>query len=124
MSARSTSRYDGPRTGFRDDEPMVKTGAAVKAAVLNHRLGVRWSAGSVGSSTRFGLCTPKPKAALLFVVCVIATGIPDCSVMRVVTVQLLANAPSTPLNCRRRPVPAGRSHTTDDTNTWGMSPVE
>src|SRR2546428_11293444 len=36
MSARSTSRYEGPRTGFRDDEPIVNCGATAKAAVLNH----------------------------------------------------------------------------------------
>ena len=72
MSAKSTSRYEGPRTGLRDAEPIVNTGATAKAAVLNHWLGVRWSAGSVGSPTRFGRCTPKPANALKFVVWVTA----------------------------------------------------
>src|SRR6267142_922931 len=74
VSARSTSRYEGPRIGFRDAEPIVKMGALTKAAVLNHWLGVRWPAGRVGSPMRFGRCTPKPNGALLFVVCVTATG--------------------------------------------------
>src|SRR5204862_2572251 len=41
MSAKSTSRYEGPRTGFREAEPRVNCGDAAKAAVLNHSLGVR-----------------------------------------------------------------------------------
>ena len=57
-------------------------------------------------------------------VCVTATGTPDCSVTRDAIVQSLASAPSTPCSCRARPAPAGRSHTTDDTKTCGMSPVE
>src|SRR5437764_413440 len=36
MSATSTFRYDGPRTGFRDADPIVNGCAMAKAAVLNH----------------------------------------------------------------------------------------
>src|SRR5436309_9624789 len=67
MTARSTLRYDGPRTGFREDDPIVNGGAAANAAVSNQCCGVRWSAGSIGSPTRFGRCTPKPAKALLLV---------------------------------------------------------
>src|SRR5215470_3222129 len=98
MSARSTSRYDGPRTGFLDAEPSVNTGAAVNAAVLNHWLGVRWSARSVGSATRLGRCTPKPNAALKFVVCVTAIGTPDCRAISEVADQSLTIAPMMPGN--------------------------
>src|SRR5947208_14812659 len=124
MSARSTSRYEGPRTGFRDAEPTVNCGAMVKAAGSNHWPGVRGPGGNAGSPERFGRCTPKPANALKFVVCVTATGAPDSSVTRDAIVQSLAIAPATPCNCRARPAPAGRSHTTDDTKTCGMSPVE
>src|ERR1700730_16458379 len=41
MTAKSTLRYEGPRTGFREAEPRVNCGDAAKAAVLNHRPGVR-----------------------------------------------------------------------------------
>src|SRR2546426_8477848 len=92
MSARSTVRYDGPRTGFRDAEPTVN-------------------------------CTPKPANALNFVVCVTATGTPDCSVTSVVTVQSLAIAPSTPCSCRARLAPAGRSHTTPSRKLASGVPV-
>src|SRR5581483_12245948 len=34
-TARSTSRYEGPRRGLRDAVPRAKAGAASKAAVLN-----------------------------------------------------------------------------------------
>src|SRR5262245_10022471 len=124
MSARSTSRYDGPRTGFLDAEPSVNTGAAVNAAVLNHRLGVRWSAGTVGSATRLGRCTPKPNAELKLVVCVTAIGTPDCSVISEVADQSLKIAPRMPGSWWARPAPIGTSQTTDETKTCGISPAE
>src|SRR5581483_10245486 len=124
MRARSTLRYAGPRTGFRDADPSVNCGATAKAAVLNQCAGVLWSAGSVGSPTRLGRCTPKPANALKFVAWVTAIGIPDCNVAIRVTVQSLASAPHTPRSALSRPAPTGRSHTIDDTNTCGMSPVE
>src|SRR5262245_48513624 len=106
INAKSTLRYDGPRTGLRDAEPIVNCGAMANADVLNQCAGVRSPAGSSGSPTRFGRCTPKPANALKFVVCVTATGTPDSSVTIDVNVQ------------------PRQSHTTDDTNTCGMSPVE
>ena len=44
ISARSTSRYEGPRTGLRDDDPIVNWGATANADVLNHWLGDRSTA--------------------------------------------------------------------------------
>ena len=60
ISARSTSRYVGPRTGFRDAVPSENWLAVANAAVLNQRAGVRSSEGSFGSPTRFGRCVVKP----------------------------------------------------------------
>src|SRR5918999_816000 len=89
LSDRSTLRYDGPRTGLRDDVPSVNCGAIANAAVLNQRAGVRLPAGNSGSPTRFGRCVPKPAKALKFVVCVTANGTPDCSVITVASDQSL-----------------------------------
>src|SRR5262249_33615650 len=124
VSATSTSRYDGPRTGFRDAVPSVNGPAGTKAAVLNQWPGVRWSAGNVGSPTRFGRWVPNPANALLFVVCVTATGIPDCSVTTALTFQSLTTAPRAPCAWRARPDPIGRSQTTEAARTCGMSPFE
>src|SRR6185503_4385662 len=107
IRARSTFRYAGPRTGFRDAFPMVNCGATENAAVLNQCWGVRSPAGSAGSPARFGRCTPKPAKALKFVACVTAIGTPDCSVTMPATVQFRA-----------------KFQTSDETNAWGMSPVE
>src|SRR4029453_904917 len=108
----STSRYDGPRTGLREADPIVNGLASANAAVLNQRAGVRSSAGSVGSPTRFGRCVVKPAYPSEFA-CVTATGTPDCMVITVATVQSFASAPSTPAGFFGRPSPIGRSHTTD-----------
>ena len=74
----------------------MKTGATANAAVLNHCAVERWPAGSSGSPTRFGRCVPNPANALKFVVCVTATGSPDCRVTTVASVQSLASAPAMP----------------------------
>src|SRR4051812_20910026 len=107
ITERSTFRYDGPRTGLRDADPMVKIGASAKAAVLNHSLVVRSSAGRFGLSVRFGRCTPKPANAFAFGVCVTAIGAPDCTVTTAVAVH-----------------PFATSQTADAAKRCGMSPVE
>ena len=77
-SAKSMSRYAGPRAGLREAEPIVNCGAVAKAAVLKYCPGVRWSGGRFGFPTRFGRCKAKPAKALLLVAWVMVTGIPDC----------------------------------------------
>src|SRR5204862_379130 len=101
-----------------------KAGAGENALVLNHRSTDRASPGSVGLPIRFGRCVPNPANALLFVVCVTASGDPDCNVSTPVKAQSFTSVPITPLTRRRRPVPDGISHTAEATNTCGMSPVE
>src|SRR5438132_8064644 len=54
ITARSTCRYDGLRTGLREADPISYCGVTAKALVLNQRAGVRSPAGKVGSPTRFG----------------------------------------------------------------------
>src|SRR3954471_19771784 len=103
---------------------MAKAGAGTNALVLNHRSTDRLPAGSVGSPITFGRCVPKPANALLLVVWVTASGMPDCSVSTPVSVQSLTRAPATPLAHLLRPVPHGMSHTADATRMCGMSPVE
>src|SRR5262245_41241592 len=124
ITAKSTFLNDGPRTGLREADPSVNTGAVENAFALNQWSGVRWSAGSVGSPIRFGRCVPKPAKSLKFVTCVTAIGTPDCRVTRVVIVQSFTSAPAHPWRDFARPLPKGKSHTTDETKRWGMSPVE
>ena len=82
-------------------------------------------AGSVGSPTRFGRCTPKPAKALKLVVCVTATGTPDCSVTSAVDRPVVDERAEHAVQLSwRGPRPTGRSQTTDETKTCGMSPVE
>src|SRR6266849_2667286 len=64
MSARSASRYAGPRTGLRELLPRVKIGAAAKAPVLKNCAGLRREAGRFGSPMIFGRWVPKPAKAL------------------------------------------------------------
>src|SRR5437764_4279799 len=106
LIARSRLRYAGPLIGLRDALPSVNIGAIAKALVLNQWSGVRWSAGNSGSPTRLGRWTPNPANALKLVVCVTATGTPDCSVRIPDSVQLWI------------------VHTPAATKTCGMSPVE
>src|SRR5262245_29394675 len=112
ITDRSTSLYVGPRTGFREADPIVNWLAIANADVLNHRAGVRSSDGKVGSPTRFGRWVVKPAYPSEFA-CVTATGTPDCSVTNVATLQSFTSAPTTPPGCFARPWPTGRSHTTD-----------
>src|SRR5258708_34928810 len=105
-SATSTLRYDGPRTGLRDAEPIVNGGATAKAAVLNHCPAVRAPAANAGSPMRCGRWTPKPANALELVVCVTATGAPGCSGRSEETDQPFAIAPRGPRSCRARAAPS------------------
>src|SRR4030095_12580795 len=91
---------------------IVHRSVGANAAVLNQRAGVRSSAGSVGSPTRFGRCVVKP-AYMSWFAWVTATGTPDCRVITVAMLQSFASAPRTPSGCLARPWPAGRSHTSE-----------
>src|SRR3954447_6275696 len=120
----STLRHEGPRTGVRDALPSVNCGATVNAVTSNQCAGVRWADRRAGFDTRLGRCTPKPANALKLVAWVTAIGTPDCAVTIPLSVQSDAIQPSAPRGCHRRPCPAGSSHTADETNTFGMSPVD
>ena len=102
----------------------MNCGAVVNAPVLNHRLTDRSSAGSVGSPVEVGpLC---PEAGESVVVGGLRDGDRHARLQREdarhrpVADDRAEDAP----RLVRRFAPNGMSHTADETNTCGMSPVE
>ena len=115
ISARSTSRYDGPRTGLREADPIVNCGRGERRRVepvARRPLvgGQRRIADEIRPLRR------EAGEAREVVACVTAIGMPDCSVM------MRRRRPVVHQRAEQRrggashgPRPTGRSHTADAT---------
>src|SRR5262245_27187264 len=79
-SIRSIAAMPGPRSTERGELPNVNGAGFSKAAVLNQRLTVLWSGGSVGSPTRFGRNGPAGNALVVFAAVTTVNGGPDIRV--------------------------------------------
>ena len=122
MIARSTLRYEGPRTGLRDAEPMVNSGATDEGRRVEPLTGRPLVGRQLGSPTRFGRCTPKPANALKLVDLCHRDGHARLQCDERCHGPVVRDRAQQTVELTGASLPAGRSHTTEDTKMCGMSP--